>query len=226
METKRQRSEDAIQRQIPHSLFLSTTVPHLNKQISDFLHFTVMQALEKKETLCQNKNLTSVQIEIEAKLGSLVSKQTLKRLDLPVMSETILNEQMITFNFVSNMTMRQHSQFNQLLNHHTTKNSKLKYTHTRIVDEFIHVPQLGKCRRSIDQETNQTLYMITKTKVADLNIFVPNSPFDCRITVNLESTVKPGFEEEVSLERKKDRLCYKMFPFEVDLTQVRSNIVF
>lgn len=224
METKRKR--DGEEQQIPHSLFLSTTIPDINKQIADFLQFAIIQALQKKVTLCQNKNLTNVQIEIEAKFGSLVSKQTGKRLDLPVISETILNDQMIMFNFISNMTMSQHSQFNQLLNYHTSQNSKLKYTHTRIVDEFLNVPQLGKCRRSIDQATNQTLYMIMKTKVADLHILVPNSPFDIRVTVNLESTVKPDFEGKVSIKRKKDRMCYKMFPFEVDLTQVRSYIVF
>jgi hypothetical protein len=203
---------------IPNSLFPNANLPDINRQIADFLHYSLTRANDKIKSLRELPELSSHQIEIEAKLGHLVNKQSETRIRLPVMSETILNDSEIEFKFISNMTMRQHSSYNQLLNHFAGK-IKLKYVHTKATDQFLLSPSLRNVRRTIDEETTVT---IVKTKIEHLNIYIPRLPFDCRITVNVESKVNVNDELKVQMERKKDRLTYSLFPFQIDLTQVKA----
>jgi hypothetical protein len=78
-----------------------------------------------------------------------------RRINFPVKSETILNNMYNEFAFDSNMTMKQHQKFNELLNSNVNPQSKVKYIHLREIDQFINVPRIGKIRRTLDEKTNE-----------------------------------------------------------------------
>jgi polynucleotide 5'-triphosphatase len=84
-----------------------------------------------------------------------------------------------------------------------------------------------KVRVSHDQKTGQLLAKIIKTRVADLDLYNPRFPLDCRISVNLEMRYDGDVEGLVSSadsarmpDRNKDRLSYTQSHYQIDLTQV------
>lgn len=91
-----------------------------------------------------------------------------------------------------------------------------------------HTP---KVRVTYEQRSRKVVATIVKVRVADLNIHMPNSPLDCRISINLEMNW-PGPVEELeqiggggdrgSPPRQKDRLSYAQGSIQVDLTQVTT----
>ena len=87
-----------------------------------------------------------------------------------------------------------------------------------------HTP---KIRVTYDQKTNQILAKIIKVRIADLNIFLPNCPLDCRISINFEMKYNGDIESIISRntldrsnDRSKDRLSYTHGLYQIDLTQV------
>lgn len=89
--------------------------------------------------------------------------------------------------------------------------------------------QAPRARVTYDQRTNQVLAAIVKVRVADMHIHMPNSPVDCRVSVNLEMDW-PGRVEELeggaaagNAPRQKDRLSYAQGSIQVDLTQVTMS---
>jgi polynucleotide 5'-triphosphatase len=84
-----------------------------------------------------------------------------------------------------------------------------------------------KVRVSHDQKTGQLLAKIIKTRVADLDIYFPRNPLDCRISINLEMPYDGDLESLVASavstrvpDRNKDRLSYTQSHYQIDLTQV------
>ncbi|KAJ1727195.1 mRNA-capping enzyme subunit beta [Coemansia biformis] len=168
-------------------------------------------------------------LEIEGKLGLLVDKKTGQRISLPVLSETVLADDRNT-RFESNMTQQQHAMFNKLLNQRVDearradfRGSRIMYKHTREVDHFYKVDGM-RVRVTRNKETGEVLGVITKNKVADLNIYSPRTKLDIRITINEEHKLDmPDMEEHKPiLERHKDRLSYTQDIWSFDLTQVIS----
>lgn len=120
---------------------------------------------------------------------------------------------------------------------------QLHYKHRREVDKYFDLAPaqrdlLPGCVRSLlrhrqgprarvtyDQRTKEVLAKIVKARVADMHVHMPNSPVDCRLSVNLEMDW-PGPVEELEAEgggnppRQKDRLSYAQGSIQVDLTQV------
>lgn len=89
--------------------------------------------------------------------------------------------------------------------------------------------QSVKGRITRDQQTGEILAKIVKARVADLNIHLPMSNLDCRISVNLEYDWEGTADEiirghpqgrERQPDRAKDRMSYTQGYFQVDLTQV------
>ncbi|KAJ1678978.1 mRNA-capping enzyme subunit beta, partial [Spiromyces aspiralis] len=171
------------------------------------------------------KYMTSPNLEIEAKLGRLVDKDTKQRILDPTLSfanlwvdsaltSVVIAPEQSWLRFESNMTL----------------GKRIAYKHTREVDCYYKHDGI-KVRVTTDQDTSQVLASITKEKIADLNIYSPRTPFDFRISVNEEKPGKPctflhqlafTIPEETSplLERQKDRISYKHDIFSFDLTQV------
>ncbi|TPX72316.1 hypothetical protein SpCBS45565_g00621 [Spizellomyces sp. 'palustris'] len=166
-------------------------------------------------------------LEIEGKLGLIIDKQTGDRIRLPVSSETVLTNSG-QFRFDSNMTMHlvlkaQHAHFNRILNALVQRpGSRTRYVHTKEVD---HYYQQGsqKIRVSADQKSGQVKEVLIKQRIADLEVHLPNSHLDFRISINLEIPAqRPPKDSPSRFRRQKDRLSYSHEAFRVDLTQVRQ----
>ncbi len=91
-----------------------------------------------------------------------------------------------------------------------------------------------KVRVTYDQKTNKVLAKIVKARIADLSLYFPHLPLDCRISVNLEMDWDGSVEELERMAgsndrppppaRTKDRLSYKHGCYQIDLTQVTQSV--
>lgn len=125
------------------------------------------------------------------------------------------------------------------------KRVPIDYLHRRQNDKFYELPRAifntlppavrqqhnpnhtSKIRVTYDQKTNQILAKIIKVRIADLNIFLPRNPLDCRISINFELNYDGSIEDIIaqntldrSSDRSKDRLSYTHGHYQIDLTQV------
>ena len=126
----------------------------------------------------------------------------------------------------------------------------MDYKHTRETDTFYELTQAGalalpqslasgvninprhanksKVRITTDQKTGKVLAKIIKARVADIDIYSPNTLFDWRISVNVEmdykgeltDLVEPQTRDGKQADRNKDRMSYKHLAYQIDLTQV------
>ncbi|RPA80048.1 mRNA triphosphatase CET1, partial [Ascobolus immersus RN42] len=222
----------------------------LTEQISIFLYTHVV--LANDPTYAWNGREGPV-IEVEAKLGQLFDSNLQERLSLPVESDCIISsrDSRLRTNFRSSMTEKQHRDLNQFLNQcfqesqprpgQPVSRVPMKYVHTKERDTFHELPpsqyslfppslkdyffSRGKPRVRVttDTKTEKVLHSIVKARIADLNVFCPNSLFDFRISVNIElpwkGQVGPVSERQ-GKERCKDRMSYKHLAYQIDLTQV------
>ena len=127
---------------------------------------------------------------------------------------------------------------------------EIVYVHRRENDKFYELPpsmhhllpsavrqqqnprHAARVRVTYDQKTNEIKAKIIKVRIADLNVFMPRQPLDCRISINLEWS----FDDEIDIDeiiaqstgdreadRNKDRLSYTQGHYQVDLTQVTKT---
>ncbi|KAE9367039.1 mRNA triphosphatase CET1 [Stipitochalara longipes BDJ] len=221
----------------------------MTKLVADFLYLNVLNRGDLGELASRG-----VEIEIEAKLGQLIDKETNERFSLPVTSECILMDS-ARRGFRSSMTESQHRTLNEFLNAKVAETHpanpgaksrvKIDYLHRREIDKFYELPpamhvnlpaavrkQLNarhtvKVRVTHDQKTNQVLAKIIKARINDLDIYNPQSPLDCRISINLEMRYDGDIEDIIAAgigeripDRSKDRLSYTQSFYQIDLTQV------
>ncbi|OBT72999.1 hypothetical protein VF21_07860 [Pseudogymnoascus sp. 05NY08] len=232
----------------------TTPVNDLTKAIADFLYLEVVNRNDWGELESRG-----VAVEIEAKLGQLIDKETNQRYYLPVLSECVLAPSN-RISFRSSMTEEQHKRMNDFLNGLVTQTHPsnvnrpkprvpIRYAHRRERDSFFELPKAivqtlppsiqhflkqsshhaPKVRITHDQKTGASLAQIIKTRVKDLDIYIPNSPLDCRISVNLEmrydgdsEALARGSDKRNQPDRNKDRLSYTQSHYQIDLTQVTS----
>ena len=127
----------------------------------------------------------------------------------------------------------------------------MDYAHTYECDTFYDLSQSGiltlpksirdqidprdrrarqKVRVTTNSKTGQPIAQIIKVRVADMDIYSPQTLFDWRISVNVEMKIEgdfrrliePGDAGRTSHDRNKDRLSYKHLQYQIDLTQVTS----
>lgn len=125
----------------------------------------------------------------------------------------------------------------------------INYRHTRECDSFYELSASGlnnlplairnslnsrrqnaKVRITTDQQTGATLAQIVKVRLADLDVYSPNTEFDYRVSINLEANLTGNWRDFViptalsvkGSERRKDRMSYKHLAYQIDLTQVKS----
>ncbi|KAJ3166136.1 mRNA-capping enzyme subunit beta [Geranomyces variabilis] len=207
------------QQQQPHTMHLQPSI--FGKRPDDDI------VLQVSEFFWQNLGAVADgrQLEIEGKLGLIVDKNTGDRIRLPVRSETVLwNDG--SYRFDSNMTRDQHGHFNRVLNALVQPPAPgltpLRYIHTNEVDHY-HEDAGRKIRVSMDQKTGRVREVLCKRRIADLEIYLPNSPLDFRISMSLELPAPHPPPGSVSRNRRfKDRLSYSHQAVRVDLTQVKQ----
>jgi len=177
-------------------------------------------------------HLGTPNIEIEGKLGIIMDNNTKDRVYLPVQSETVLTHDFKGIRFVSDMTMEQHRKYNQILNNLVNDGNKpnaktafFSYRHIHQMDSFYQVPgHREKLRLSTDEKNNKVINFIKKVNIGHLNIYLPNSPLDLRISINIEEKMDQSLIKDINpnYERQKDRLSYKSHALQIDLTQVQE----
>jgi hypothetical protein len=93
-----------------------------------------------------------------------------------------------------------------------------------------------KVRVTHDQRSGDILAKIVKARVADLDLYMPSCPLDCRLSVNIEMPWEDDPSEFAHMagrtgqglhppDRVKDRLSYAQGPYQVDLTQVTTESI-
>ena len=191
---------------------------HMSKVVGDFLFYNVVTRSDIGEL-----SSLGVQIEIEAKFGDLIDKETNQPYYLPAKSECVLSENS-RVGFKSNLTEHHHQKLNTFLNRMVTNarpgssatkpRVKIDYLHRREVDQFYELPKAQhsilpaairerqanyhsvKVRVSRDQKTGKVLAKIIKSRVADLHIYsAQTSTPDCRISINLEMPYHGDIDE-------------------------------
>ncbi|EGY15578.1 mRNA-capping enzyme subunit beta [Verticillium dahliae VdLs.17] len=189
------------------------------KNVADFLYLNVVANPDSGEIANRG-----VEFEIEAKLGTLIDKDTNERVEKFVTTACLLHDTG-RIAFRSSMTAAQHKGMNQWLNDKVLNTNpqnpdprvrdrvQVQYKHRREVDKFFEIPsQLQgrlpgcvrarinpkhsvKVRVTYDQKTGEPLAKIVKARVADINLHMPNAPLDCRISINLEAAWDGPIEE-------------------------------
>ncbi|GAB1317745.1 mRNA-capping enzyme subunit beta [Madurella fahalii] len=136
----------------PWEASITNSVPQesFTKAVADFLFQYVILHPDMHEIQSRG-----VKFEIEAKLGTLISKDTNQRVTLPVLSECVLSDGGNWLGFRSSMTEVQHKSFNDFLNfqvQQTHPNNKaanaalprprlpIDYLHRHEIDRFFDLP--------------------------------------------------------------------------------------
>ena len=156
----------------------------------------------------------------------MLDKNTRQRIYLPVITECIL-ENVDCIVFESSMSSQSHKTFNTLLNSEVEK-GRWRYSHTYTTDSFINTDaSQTKMRITRDQRSGNVVEAVKKTKLWNLNLHIPQSQFDVRFTLNIEtavpiSNVRSDVISESPFQRHKDRISYinENMGVKVDLTQV------
>ncbi|KAL7906055.1 mRNA triphosphatase CET1 [Trichoderma velutinum] len=202
-------------------------IEELSKNVADFLFMNVISNSDIQEITSRG-----IEFEIEAKLGTLIDKDTNQRVDRFVATECILDDNGRVA-FRSSMTEAHHKSFNDFLNNVViqtdprnpnggAKRVPVIYKHRREIDRFYDLPpemhghlpgcvraRLGSRSRNVrvrvtyDQKTNQILNKIIKARVADIDLHMPMAPMDCRISINLEMNWDGSLEELEQLSANK-----------------------
>ncbi|KAL5034685.1 hypothetical protein BDV3_004203 [Batrachochytrium dendrobatidis] len=204
-------------------LFWPTIHMDVTEQVGQFLRTSILRA---QDMIAKKQSRFVSAIEIEVKLGRVCDKESRQRVQLPIRSETVMDNSGGHFAFQSNMTRDMHSLLNQKLNHVVgLPKSNVRYVHLYEEDQFFHVHGIGKVRKTINMKTKQVKCIISKVNVANLEVFLPQSPLDYRVSVNIEHHIENiDLLETPDFSRCKDRLSYSLTPFQVDLTQVKRTV--
>ncbi|KAH7179785.1 CYTH-like domain-containing protein [Fusarium flagelliforme] len=197
----------------------------ISRKVADFLFLNVLNAPDMGEISSRG-----IQFEVEAKLGTLIDKDTRHRVDRGIASECVLLDSS-RIKFESSMTEAAHKKNNDFLNEIVKSTHPrgpgganhrvpVVYKHRRERDRFFDLPpdlqaripgcvrsRLGKwvkCRVTYDQKTNEVLGKIIKARIADLDIHFPLMPMDCRISINLEMDWDGPLEELEHIQNPGD----------------------
>ncbi|KAM0551914.1 hypothetical protein ACHAPJ_008253 [Fusarium lateritium] len=198
----------------------------ISRQVADFLFVNVLSTPDMQEIASRG-----IDFEVEAKLGTLIDRDTNHRIDRGIASECVLLDSNRVA-FKSSMTEAAHKKNNDFLNElvkmthprgpHGGQRVPVVYKHRKEIDRFFELPpdlqaRIPGCMRSrlggrktvrvrvtYDQKTQEVLGKIIKARVADIDIHFPMLPMDCRISINLEMNWDGSVEELEQLPNRGD----------------------
>lgn len=203
---------------LPVSLNGVTPFEDLTRKVTEWLYSHLFQLGEERRY-----------VEVELKLGTLNDKSTEKRLDLPVITETIIRPDFARqrSSFTSSMTDELFSRANTFLDSLVEGPSKAEgvaKTMTKTRDAIFESNQgTGKIRFSYN-ETGNLIEKISKTRISDMMIYSPGDLLDIRISISLETPISEEEPRQSSLMvRNKNRQSYTQDGLQIDLTAVISN---
>ncbi|KAI1432560.1 CYTH-like domain-containing protein [Xylaria sp. CBS 124048] len=208
----------------------SKPIDVISRSVADFFVFHVLQGPNPAELRARG-----AQVEIEAKLGTIIDKSTNDRIELRIQAGECVIGEGSRIAFRSSMTTNQHQVLNEYLNGQVktslsprnftaTPRVPIKYVHRRQKDRFFELPahlrqRLPapivnllppnaplKARITYDQMTGNVVAKIVKARVADFHIHMAHMPLDCRISINIEwDWDGPPQEIEQNQVSNKDR---------------------
>jgi polynucleotide 5'-triphosphatase len=181
----------------------------VSRKVCDFIWNLAVNNEAVRNAIAESEH---TQLEIEARWGHIIDKQTNGRLRGFHDTETVIKSQNIDLKFESTMTMEQHKRMNMYLNSQVqasiapgASRAPVAYQHTREVDtlyelgqaQFATLPETvkrlinaGSARQRIrvtrDQKTNQVIRTMIKHRIGNLEISSPQTEWDYRIGINLE----------------------------------------
>lgn len=204
---------------------ISNLVPYedLTRKVTEWLysHLFQMEAQDRQN------------IEVEIKMGQICAKANERRIQLPIVTETILRSDYArtdTF-FQSQLTNEQFNQANSFLDElcapsKSNNNSPIvRKVMSKTRDSIFGNRQTaGKFRVTFHEGTNQ-VDRIVKRRVADLMIFSPGDLIDFRISINVETPAEPSPLENGRPQsvRHKNRQSYNGPGIQIDLTSVVND---
>jgi len=176
------------------------------------------------------RTVQSADVEVEAKIGLIMDRETGKRGHLPLLAtEVCLNSEVADrqIMFESTLDVQVFKILNGTLNARVqSAGSGVSYKRTRESDIYYD----GKLRlsRSWDKAANrfsspEDSRAQRKIKLAHLNYLSPSScPHDIRVSASKEESLSPRDVEgrRATKERLKDRLSYEFNEVSVDITTV------
>ncbi|KXG53692.1 uncharacterized protein PGRI_007420 [Penicillium griseofulvum] len=188
-------------------------IPHeeITKTICDFLFQHVVMRNDVNAGSTGSAAGQGTIVEIEAKLGHIIDMDSRDRINLPILTESVLNRENSRFrtSFESNMTVEQHRAMNNFLNEAVkasmpqpnSSRIPLAYVHKKERDTFYEIQaselppvirqnlnprHKPKVRVTTDERTGEILAKIVKCRVADVDVCSPRTTVDWRVSVNLE----------------------------------------
>ncbi|KAH7406063.1 CYTH-like domain-containing protein [Phaeosphaeria sp. MPI-PUGE-AT-0046c] len=181
----------------------------VSRKVCDFIWNLAINNENLRKAVAESEH---TQVEVEARWGQIIDRQSNSRLRGYHDTETIIKSQNLDLKFESTMTMEQHKRMNMYLNG-LVRESKapnasrapVDYQHTREVDIFYELGQdqfaalpeavkrlihAGGARQRIrvthDQKTGQVLRSMIKHRIGNLEISSPQTEWDYRVGINLE----------------------------------------
>jgi polynucleotide 5'-triphosphatase len=181
----------------------------VSRKVCDFIWNLAVNNEPVRNAIAESEH---TQLEIEARWGHIIDKQSNGRLRGYHDTETVIKSQNMDLKFESTMTMEQHKRMNMYLNGQVRESmapgasrAPVKYHHTKEVDTFFELGQeqfavlpemvrrlihatggRQRIRVTRDQKTNQVLRALIKHRIGNLEISSPQTEWDYRIGINLE----------------------------------------
>ncbi|KAH7563476.1 hypothetical protein BM1_00523 [Bipolaris maydis] len=180
----------------------------VSRNVCDFIWNTAVNNEVVRSAIADPR----VQLEVEARWGQIIDKQTDQRLRGFWRTETVLNTDVLEVKFESTMTAQQHKRMNLFLNAQVQQSKApgaprppIDYRHTYETDMFYELDQQGfsslnpivqrlistaggrqRVRVTRDKNTGEFLRAIIKHRLGNLEVSSPKTEWDYRIGINLE----------------------------------------
>lgn len=190
----------------------------VTRQVCDFIWGLVVEKPDLRRILAEDPQ---TQLEIEARWGHIIDRQTDARIRGIHRTESVVQVEGIKFE--STMSLDQHRRMNQYLNGEVQKSRAapgtrpiIDYKHTKEVDRFYELTQEGfvqlhpliqqqikqtatkqRVRVTHDLKTGEAIKKIIKLRLGNLEISSPSTEWDYRIGVNIEINF-PGSLESLT----------------------------
>lgn len=180
----------------------------VSRKVCDFIWVTAVNNELVRNAIAD----PNTELEIEARWGQIIDKQSEKRLRGYHDSECVIKTGNLDVKFESTMTIEQHKRMNMYLNGQVQRakapgasRASIDYTHTKEIDVFYELDQQGfnslsstvqrlisqsatrqRIRVTKDAKTGAVLRAIIKHRIANFEISSPQTEWDYRIGINLE----------------------------------------
>ncbi|KAI4692245.1 uncharacterized protein J4E84_003214 [Alternaria hordeiaustralica] len=188
-----------------HDAQLYDVVAH---EVCEFIWATAVNNEAVRNAIADPK----VQLEVEARWGQILEKQTDQRLRGVWNTECVIKSEALDVKFESTMTALQHKRMNHALNAQVQQSKipgaprpPIDYRHTYETDMFYELDQEGfstlnpivqrlisasgtrqKVRVTRDKNTGDFVRAMIKHRIGNLEISSPKTEWDYRIGINLE----------------------------------------